>query len=61
MSDKHIGGEAMEIMQMTTEVHQTRPHHLPEARGEDGTGGVVTKPDGGVSFMVRLGNVSIIT
>ena len=51
----------MEIMQMTTEIDQARPHHLPQTRGEDGTGGIVTKPDGCVRFMVRLGIISIIT
>ena len=40
---------------MTTEVDQPGPHHILEVRGDDGGGGVVTKPDSGVRLMGRLG------
>ena len=40
---------------MTTEVDQTGAHHLLEVGGDDGGGGVVTKPDGGVSPLGGLG------
>ena len=54
VSHKHPAGKTMKIVEVPTEIHQARPHHLLQARGDDSVGGVVTKPDGGVSFMGGL-------
>ena len=40
---------------MTTEVDQAGAHHVLEVGGDDGGGGVMTKPDSGVRLMGRLG------
>ena len=54
VSHKHPAGQTMKIVEVPTDIHQARPHHLLQTRRDDSVGGVVTKPDGGVSFMGGL-------
>ena len=55
MPDEHRGDETMKVVKVTTEVDQAGAHHVLEVGGDDGGGGVMTKPDSGVRLMGRLG------